>query len=46
MENKWNGITVNGGLRDSQLTNSMEIDIRATNTSQVKSIKCNSGEID
>jgi regulator of ribonuclease activity A len=46
MENKWNGITVNGGLRDSQLTNSMEIDIRATNTSQVKSIKHNSGEID
>ena len=46
MENKWNGIIVNGCLRGSQLINSMKIDIRATNTSQVKSIKHNSGEID
>ncbi|WP_157609232.1 hypothetical protein [Psychroflexus torquis] len=46
IENKWNGITINACLRDSQLINFMEIGIRALNTSQVKSIKHNSGEID
>ncbi len=46
IQNNWNGIIVNGCIRDSQLINSMEIGIRALNTSPVKSIKRNIGEID
>jgi regulator of ribonuclease activity A len=45
-EDKWNGIIINGCLRDTQLINSIEIDIRALNISPVKSIKHNSGETD
>ncbi len=45
-EDKWNGIIINGCLRDTQLINSIEIDIRALNTSPVKRIKHNSGETD
>ncbi len=46
IQNNWNGIIVNGCIRDSQLINSMELGIRALNTSPVKSIKRNIGEID
>ena len=46
IQNNWNGIIVNGCIRDSQLINSMEIGIRALNTSPVKSIKRNIGIID
>ena len=46
IQNNWNGIIVNGCIRDSHLINSMDIGIRALNTSPVKSIKRNIGEID
>jgi len=46
IQNKWEGIIVNGSIRDSQVINSMNIGIRALNTSPVKSIKRNIGEID
>lgn len=46
IQNNWKGIIVNGCIRDSNLINSMEIGIRALNTSPVKSIKRNIGEID
>ena len=43
IQNNWNGIVVNGCIRDSALINTMDIGIRALNTSPVKSIKQNSG---
>ena len=46
IQNNWNGIIVNGCIRDSEVINSMEIGIRALNTSPVKSMKRNIGEID
>ena len=46
IQKKWEGIIVNGSIRDSQVINSMNIGIRALNTSPVKSIKRNIGEID
>ncbi len=46
IQNNWNGIIINGSIRDSHLINSMDIGIRALNTSPVKSIKRNIGEID
>lgn len=46
IQNKWNGIIVNGSIRDSQIINSMDLGIRALNTSPVKSNKRNIGEID
>ena len=46
IQNNWNGIIVNGCIRDSQLINTMDIGIRALHTSPVKSIKRNRGEID
>ena len=46
IQNNWAGIIVNGSIRDSQVINSMNIGIRALNTSPVKSIKRNIGEID
>jgi regulator of ribonuclease activity A len=46
IQNNWNGIIVNGCIRDSHLINAMEIGIRALHTSPVKSIKRNKGEID
>ncbi len=45
IQNNWKGIVVNGCIRDSHLINSMDIGIRALNTSPVKSIKHNIGEI-
>ncbi len=45
IQNNWNGIIINGCLRDSQPINTMNIGIRALNTSPVKSIKRNNGEI-
>ena len=46
IQNKWNGIIVNGSIRDSQIINSMDLGIRALNTSPIKSNKRNNGEID
>jgi regulator of ribonuclease activity A len=46
IQNNWEGIIVNGCIRDSQVINSMNIGIKALNTSPVKSIKRNIGEID
>lgn len=46
VQNNWNGIIVNGCIRDRHIINSMGIGIRALNTSPVKSIKRNIGEID
>lgn len=46
IQNNWEGIVVNGCRRDSHLINSMEIGIKALNTSPVKSLKRNIGEID
>ena len=44
--NNWEGIIVNGCIRDSSLINQMDIAIKALNTSPVKSVKRNIGEID
>ncbi len=46
IQNNWKGIVVNGSIRDSHLINSMDIGIRALNTSPIKSIKRHTGEID
>ncbi len=46
IQNNWEGIIVNGCIRDSQVINSMNIGIKALNTSPVKSVKHNIGEID
>jgi len=43
--NKWEGIIVNGCIRDSYLINQMDIAIKAINTSPVKSIKRNIGKM-
>lgn len=45
MVNKWEGILVNGCIRDSYLINQMDIAIKAINTSPVKSVKRNIGEM-
>lgn len=45
IQNNWAGIVVNGCIRDSHLINSMGIGIKALNTSPVKSIKRNIGEL-
>ena len=45
IKNKWEGIIVNGCIRDSSLINQMDIAIKAINTSPVKSIKRNIGKI-
>ncbi|WP_199269593.1 ribonuclease E activity regulator RraA [Formosa sp. L2A11] len=45
IQNHWNGILVNGCIRDSQLIHTMNIGIRALNTSPFKSIKQDQGEI-
>ncbi|MEZ7497171.1 ribonuclease E activity regulator RraA [Flavobacterium sp. Arc3] len=46
MQNNWEGIIVNGCIRDSEVINSMNIGIKALNTCPVKSVKRNIGEID
>ncbi len=46
IHNNWEGIIVNGCIRDSEVINSMNIGIKALNTSPVKSVKRNVGEID
>ena len=46
IQNNWEGIIVNGCIRDSAAINSMNISIKALNTSPVKSVKQNRGEID
>jgi len=43
--NKWEGIIVNGCIRDSYLINQMDIVITAINISPVKSIKRNIGKM-
>ena len=43
--NKWEGIIVNGCIRDSYLINQMDIAIKAINTGPVKSIKRNIGKM-
>jgi regulator of ribonuclease activity A len=45
IQNNWEGIIVNGCIRDSDVINSMNIGIKALNTSPVKSVKRNLGEI-
>jgi regulator of ribonuclease activity A len=45
IQNNWEGIIVNGCIRDSQAINLMNIGIKALNTSPVKSVKHNIGEI-
>lgn len=45
IQNNWEGIIVNGCIRDSQVINSMNIGIKALNTCPVKSVKRNQGEI-
>ncbi|CAM2896855.1 ribonuclease E activity regulator RraA [Flavobacterium frigoris] len=45
IQNNWEGIIVNGCIRDSAVINSMNIGIKALNTSPVKSVKRNLGEI-
>jgi regulator of ribonuclease activity A len=45
IQNNWEGIIVNGCIRDSEVINSMNIAIKALNTSPVKSVKRNIGEI-
>jgi regulator of ribonuclease activity A len=44
IQNSWEGIIVNGCIRDSQVINSMNIGIKALNTCPVKSVKRNHGE--
>lgn len=46
IQNNWRGIVINGCIRDSHLINTMNIGIRALNTSPVKSIKQNIGAVD
>ena len=38
-ENNWNGILINGCIRDSKIINTLPISIKALNTSPKKSIK-------
>ncbi|EIA07488.1 ribonuclease E activity regulator RraA [Flavobacterium frigoris] len=45
IQNNWEGIIVNGCIRDSYVINPMNIGIKALNTSPVKSVKRNLGEI-
>ena len=45
IKNKWEGIIVNGCIRDSSQINNMNIGIKAINTCPVKSIKKNIGEL-
>ena len=44
-KNYWEGVIVNGCIRDSKQINQMEVGIRALNTSPLKSIKRNKGEL-
>jgi regulator of ribonuclease activity A len=46
IKNDWEGILVNGCIRDSFIINKMKISIKAINTSPVKSIKHLTGEYD
>ena len=46
IKNHWEGILVNGCIRDSFIINKMKISIKAINTSPVKSIKRLTGEYD
>lgn len=39
IENEWEGIIVNGCIRDSAVINTMQIGIRALNTNPTKSVK-------
>ncbi|WP_343486840.1 ribonuclease E activity regulator RraA [Allomuricauda sp. d1] len=45
IKNHWNGIVINGCIRDSAQINAMPIGVRALNTSPIKSIKRNIGEV-
>jgi regulator of ribonuclease activity A len=45
IRNNWEGIIVNGCIRDSELINSMNIGIKALNTCPIKSVKRNQGEV-
>ncbi|MEO9851726.1 MAG: ribonuclease E activity regulator RraA [Reichenbachiella sp.] len=46
IENGWEGLIINGCIRDSAMINTIEIGIRALNTCPVKSMKKNIGELD
>lgn len=43
IENNWEGIIINGCIRDSKMINAMNIGIKALATNPVKSIKRNQG---
>ncbi len=43
IQNNWEGIIVNGSIRDSSIINTMNIAIKALNTTPVKSVKRNQG---
>lgn len=45
IQNNWEGIIVNGCIRDSELINLMNIGIKALNTCPIKSVKRNQGEV-
>ncbi|NRS90195.1 regulator of ribonuclease activity A [Flavobacterium sp. 7E] len=45
IQNNWEGIIVNGCIRDSVVINTLNIGVKAINTSPVKSIKRNQGEM-
>lgn len=44
IQNNWEGIIVNGCIRDSSIINTMNIGIKALNTTPVKSVKRNQGQ--
>jgi len=44
LKHKWNGIIVNGCIRDSNIINDMKIHIKAIGTNPLKSVKRNSGQ--
>jgi regulator of ribonuclease activity A len=46
LQNNWNGVIVNGCIRDSHIIDAMNVSIRALNTSPIKSIKCDIGALD
>ncbi|SMD38222.1 regulator of ribonuclease activity A [Reichenbachiella faecimaris] len=46
IQNEWEGLIIYGCIRDSAVINTLPIGIKALNTSPVKSIKKDQGEID
>ena len=46
MDNKWEGVIINGFIRDSELVSSMDVGVRALGTCPMKTVKLDKGEID